>query len=422
MATSYSPKIITDGLAFMYDTNDSKSYRGEPTINYIHGENAVPKDSYSTYSATSSGTYNDKHPNAIIAYNAAGSQLSGYYNSGVGDATNTYHAHWQYDPILKKPVVVMNDLVSGQWKAKWMGTGLGSWNSQGKSHGDTYTISWLQWVDHLSKNAKAGLYVYNTSGSRGFYDGQANSASSYNTKLRTWQRVYQTYTTHSSRDLSQTLASIYMYGHYNVRGTVKVADVQFTWGSHAAQFSSTYERTATQGLIDRTGTSTIDISNVSFNSNAQMTFDGTDDYLDCGDIGISSSKVTFAAWIKFSGSSTEHIIDASGNACHLSILSGNKPYFYNGSTYHTGADTITNGVWYYLTGVQSDTNDIYINGVLSNSINSNVNISVSTVNIGRWQNGGRYFNGDIASAQIYNRALTAAEVLQNYNATKGRFI
>ena len=68
------------------------------------------------------------------------------------------------------------------------------------------------------------------------------------------------------------------------------------------------------------------------------------------------------------------------------------------------------------------TNDIYINGVLSNSINSNVNISVSTVNIGRWQNGGRYFNGDIASAQIYNRALTAAEVLQNYNATKGRFI
>ena len=75
MATSYSPKIITDGLAFMYDTNDSKSYRGEPTINYIHGENAVPKDSYSTYSATSSDNYNEKLTNSIIAYNASRSLL-----------------------------------------------------------------------------------------------------------------------------------------------------------------------------------------------------------------------------------------------------------------------------------------------------------------------------------------------------------
>ena len=30
-------------------------------------------------------------------------------------------------------------------------------------------------------------------------------------------------------------------------------------------------------------------------------------------------------------------------------------------------------------------------------------------------------NGNVAVTQIYNRALTAAEVLQNYNAQKGRF-
>ena len=33
MATAYSPKIITDGLVFMYDTDDGKSYKGEPTEN-----------------------------------------------------------------------------------------------------------------------------------------------------------------------------------------------------------------------------------------------------------------------------------------------------------------------------------------------------------------------------------------------------
>jgi hypothetical protein len=30
-------------------------------------------------------------------------------------------------------------------------------------------------------------------------------------------------------------------------------------------------------------------------------------------------------------------------------------------------------------------------------------------------------NIQIANFQIYNRALTAAEILQNYNATKGRY-
>jgi hypothetical protein len=31
------------------------------------------------------------------------------------------------------------------------------------------------------------------------------------------------------------------------------------------------------------------------------------------------------------------------------------------------------------------------------------------------------FIGNIALVQIYNRTLTAQEVLQNYNATKGRY-
>ena len=35
--------------------------------------------------------------------------------------------------------------------------------------------------------------------------------------------------------------------------------------------------------------------------------------------------------------------------------------------------------------------------------------------------GGRYAECDLSLAHIYNRVLTAAEVLQNYNATRGRF-
>jgi len=44
-----------------------------------------------------------------------------------------------------------------------------------------------------------------------------------------------------------------------------------------------------------------------------------------------------------------------------------------------------------------------------------------SVNFGVGFNGTRFFNGLVYAAKIYNRALTAAEVSQNYNATKGRF-
>ncbi len=427
MSAHASPNIITDGLAFMYDTGSGKSYRGEPTINYIHSQNAVAKDSYSAYSATSSGTYNAKHPDAIIAYNAAGTQLSNYYNSGVTDAANTYHAHWQYDPILKKPVVVMNDFVGSQWKAKWMGTGLGSWNSQGKSHGDTYTISWLQWVDHLSKNAKAGLYTKNTSGSNGFHDGQANSASSYNTKLRTWQRVYQTYTTNSVRDLSQTLASIYMYGHYNVRATVKVADVQFTWGSHPAQFSAEYERTATQGLLDLTNNSTINLSNVSFDSDAQMTFDGTDDIINTGLFSgrnPSTDPFTVEAMVKSDVTSGSKIwVDATSNGSNQRFYSAlidstSHAIGIQGSAWSDPTPGDTN--WHHQVIVMDgSTAKAYNNGELASSKSYTSYTLAGGLNIGG-RSGYRWV-GQIPIFKIYDRALTQTEVAQNFNATKDRF-
>jgi hypothetical protein len=67
---------------------------------------------------------------------------------------------------------------------------------------------------------------------------------------------------------------------------------------------------------------------------------------------------------------------------------------------------------------------IYINGVLANSVNAAITIGYS----GRQLVLGRYgfsnlneYSGSIFTASIYNRALTASEVSQNYNALRGRF-
>jgi FixJ family two-component response regulator len=74
-----------------------------------------------------------------------------------------------------------------------------------------------------------------------------------------------------------------------------------------------------------------------------------------------------------------------------------------------------------LAGVQGTTMDIYINGVLGESIASNVNVSTNTVNLGRYQGSTRQLNGNVAQTLIYNRVLTAQEIQQNFNATRGRF-
>jgi hypothetical protein len=50
---------------------------------------------------------------------------------------------------------------------------------------------------------------------------------------------------------------------------------------------------------------------------------------------------------------------------------------------------------------------------------TNLTNNIQTLQIA--QRGGQYYRGNISIANIYNRALTADEILQNYNALKGRY-
>ena len=153
-----------------------------------------------------------------------------------------------------------------------------------------------------------------------------------------------------------------------------------------------------------------------------IVFDGGDDYVNCGTPSISVGKITVNAWIKMNaGSIFQHIVDSQFISWHLAILGGNRPYFWNGSTYHTAAPILTVGQWYMLTGVQGTTLDIYINGVLGQSLASNLNVTTNNVIIGAYQSASRPFNGNISQALIYNRALSATEISQNFNATRSRF-
>jgi hypothetical protein len=67
------------------------------------------------------------------------------------------------------------------------------------------------------------------------------------------------------------------------------------------------------------------------------------------------------------------------------------------------------------------THNFYTNGVLSYST-SVADKTFTTYNIARRSDGNLYnIPGRIPIVKIYNRALSATEVLQNYNVTKYRF-
>lgn len=98
----------------------------------------------------------------------------------------------------------------------------------------------------------------------------------------------------------------------------------------------------------------------------------------------------------------------------------------NGSTETaiTDSQAFTNSTWYHLVGVRSGTSlSFYKNGVLLGTTTvSSIYNGAADLTVGYAYNQKDAFTGSVASAKIYKgTALTATQVLQNYNSTKGRF-
>jgi len=56
----------------------------------------------------------------------------------------------------------------------------------------------------------------------------------------------------------------------------------------------------------------------------------------------------------------------------------------------------------------------------TNTVNHSSSV-LNDIKIAQDDAGSRFFNGSIATAMIYNRALTADEITTNFNALRGRY-
>jgi hypothetical protein len=233
---------------------------------------------------------------------------------------------------------------------------------------------------------------------------------------------------------------IWMSNGTSTTVTARISNVQVEVKSHATPFVNG-TRSVTQGLKDLTGRSTIDLSNVSFDSSAQMTFDGSDDrILTSENIALNGSQ-TFEVITTISGGpqSPAGIISnhdyANTSNFGLNHISGNRigisiGYTDNSREYDSKYTTYTAtvGTPFHLVMTfdqSSNTVKLYINGVLDSTfvLTKTVKFTSRPVVLGRWdyQYNYYYFNGKIPVAKAYNRALSAADVTQNFNAVRGRY-
>jgi hypothetical protein len=92
----------------------------------------------------------------------------------------------------------------------------------------------------------------------------------------------------------------------------------------------------------------------------------------------------------------------------------------------TSSLTYNDNIWHHMvatrvrtTGTMTlylDTQQVATGTGGTQSLTSSTNMRIGSIQVNN-----NFFSGNIALVQIYNRALTPQEILQNYNATKGRF-
>jgi len=204
--------------------------------------------------------------------------------------------------------------------------------------------------------------------------------------------------------------------------------LNFDAGDFASRGTSTVTDLSGNGNNGTVGNATLNDYHYSFN--------GSNSYITAPPTSFVSNAYSIETWLyKSSIDSTYDCIFAFGLEVQ-SYFRSNFIEFYidtgGGGAYEVNGIQLTGlsaATWYHytITDNGSGTVNMYLNGgtqTNTTTYTGNPGVYSGTPRIGDYPNSpGAYpFNGNIAQFRIYTKALSAAEVLQNYNATKTNFV
>jgi hypothetical protein len=216
---------------------------------------------------------------------------------------------------------------------------------------------------------------------------------------------------------------------------------------------------ADRNSYPRTGTTWKDLSGNNYNgtltnsptfsglNGGNIVFNGTNQYVDTVNttgLNFTNTTGTISLWFRTSASTANSpmlitkSMDATGG--WAIIIDPAAILYFEGKNSGGGATAFyryvnkvcNDGIWHNVVAVFTTSTTViannnismYLDGVLANGAQTQITVyggnTAGTVQIAR-RSSGNYYNGNLSNVQIYNRGLTATEVLQNYNATKTRF-
>lgn len=396
VGTGYS-KVASNGLVFAYDTGDTRnSYTGRPTTNISAGigmstYNNVPGSVSSTLTGT--GTYYrgvEIIRQDLTALDGSGAGwLSGGSNPGIGVVTggggglaNRYTGHSIFFkpmfPVTGCPVYTHYSNIGG-----WQST------CNFEDMGDGWFRAYVLW-----------------------YGGSTQSDGKY------WAINPLSTTT------GQTI-TVYWAGPFK-EDLNSTSISQFINGT----------RSDSQSVVDLAINQSTTTVNSPYNNpaiNPQLFFDGTNDYINIphnSNIAPSTGYISIEAIFNASSAGSENgsIIYNKENEYEMSAGGGYISYAFRPNWAWVGATPFNTNQWYHtMVTYDQSFQRLYVNGtqVYSAALSGPIgNLYANDLRIGaRGAPGSAYgfFNGSIPVVKIYNRALSAGEVRDNYNHYKTRF-
>lgn len=379
MAVFPGPEIVNEGLIFYYDMNNiQKSWKGAPVTNLAkNASNQIDWSVGNLTQAVTRSTVVDNEIYRITSTSGTGTSFRIRFNNATLTNGATYTISYKYKIISGGPTFVAND---------WCDTA----------------------ITRTTTEISSGIFYETASGTRATYD-----------------------STYRFLDFEMSNNTV-----------VEIWDLQLEERSFATPYSSAQVRSNTQSILDLANRHTITVPSLVYTSTNTFSYNGSTSYCYVSPYVQSlPNSFTVEAWIN----STEHSSDGNVgkiivmcygayNGWIFSLVGTNSIMqlrHHNFNTTSTSYNVVNPSglslnTWYHIAAVDNgSTVRLYVNG---NQVASGASITSTTnspmnLNIGAWPGASTstYFKGSIPMLKIYHKALSANEIRQNFNSSRGRY-
>jgi len=400
MALGHSPGIVTNGLIFAYDMNNTgKSFLGAPATN-LYGANLGDVNSVTSWDKPTAGT------------------------ATITDSVVTNLGSFNGNRIWRVTVSAGTLVSYSSWR-----------NCLPAGFDATYgTTRRLSCKIFMEKGSITAIGAHN-GGGNGSYSAGDWSDVDPNTvtgcEIKSGWKQYDV-----------NVSGNYPSGHC-VGLAILSSDIQFlvtemavTNTSFRVPFTG-LSRSTSQVLFDTVGNRSMVANSLTYASNNTFTFDSSNNYITPSSSTISDSVLnagswTISAWVNMTSVSrgTDNVVCGHGsastsNGLHLGERNS-RVYFGFYANDSSGVIPLSANTWYnivYTYNFATKLKQMYVNGVFDASGGSvGYGGTGSNFEIGRYPWATNYKQyGSMPYFAMYNRVLTAAEILQNFNAIRSRY-